>query len=242
MPVTIGAVTGGIQSVIGIAQKIKAAKLAKSNIRPDLTDSTYLDDSYKLNEAYAGEGLDENSKQAYIQNNDRNLSSSLDTMLRLGGGPNLVSQLYDTSTNALQGLALADETARVRNRANFVASQKDKSSEQRDEFFLNKYQPWKDQNALINQLSNEGMQNIWKGVNTAGSAVVGSLNPYGNKSNTSTTAPALEGGSIATNDLSKYFTPMKLQKMSLGPLAKVPPSGNGNQVFDPTNIFAGDYD
>ncbi len=86
----------------------------------------------------AAEGLDENSKQAYLQNNDRNLSSSLDAMLKLGGSANLVSDLYDRSSNSIQGFALADQKARKENLAIFMAMQQAKASQNRDQFFLNK--------------------------------------------------------------------------------------------------------
>jgi hypothetical protein len=176
MPLTgaiIAGATGLLQTGLGIGQKAKAAKMARKNPRPDLKDSKYLQDMYQLTGAYAGQGLSDEAKQAYISQNDRNLGSSLDAILRSGGSPNLISDIYDDSQSGVRQLALADDTAKMRNMERFLTVQDKKADEERDKFFVNQYAPWKDKAQMIAGLSQQGMDNIWKGINTMGSAAVG---------------------------------------------------------------------
>lgn len=247
----VGGVTGLIQAGIGIAQKIKAAKLAKHNKRPDLEDDPYLDDAYNLAVSGASEGLSTSTKQQYLTNNDRNLSSSLNAMLTLGGGPNLVSELYDDSGNQLRVLAAADEAAKVRNRETYFTYAKAKASENRDEWMLNKYVPYRDTQEQIASLSKQGMDNIWKGINTTGSAVISAMDPY--KTGKDATIPGgdkeLSGGSMAIGDMSKYFTKLGGPKPKMnvpgvtGTYRDIPGvTSQGPGAFDPEQPWLGlDY-
>lgn len=170
-PAAIGMIAGGLQMAIGAVQKIKAAKMAKHNIRPLLKDNPYTEDMYNLTGSYANEGLSESSKQAYLGNNDRNLSSSIEAMLKLGGNPNLISDMYSSSQGGIRELAVAEQQAKNNNINRFIQSGLiPKASQERDKFFLNEMVPFQDKAALISSLSNQGMDNIFKGFNTGASA------------------------------------------------------------------------
>lgn len=223
----IGIGTGVLQGVVGFAQKLKAAKLARANgEQPELEDDPYLDDGYKRSLANAGQGLSENAKQAFLKNNDRNLSSSLDTMLKLGGGSSLVSDLYDRGGSALQGFALAEEKAWRDNQQIFAGYEKAKASENRDEWYINKFKKWSDKNAAIEELSKQGMTNIWKGINTAGGSVIKSLNPYASKKATGDPGSDVQGGQAGQiNPNRALYKPMTYSMPKLGGLSKVPGAG-----------------
>jgi hypothetical protein len=174
----------------------------------------------------------------FLTNNDRNLSSSIDAILKTGGSANLVSEAYDNSNNILQQMVLAEEKARIANRSTFMSMQQAKASEDRDQFFLNKYTPWKDQNDAIQGLSQQGMDNIWKGINTTGSSIISAVNPYGSKktsaSGSAAATPELSGGSIATTR--NLFTPMKWNKPKLPGVMSMP-GGNGAGGYDDSWLF-----
>lgn len=175
MPVTITAVLGGLQTATGVLGKIKAAKMAKSNKRPELKDNPYLNDVYNMTGAYANTGLSASAKQSLISNNDRSLSSSIDAILTTGGSANQIGSLYESSTGALRQMALSEDQARYRNRQDFAEASLKKADEVRDKFLVNEYGPWKDQAQLIKELSSQSMQDIWGGLNTVGSAAISGM-------------------------------------------------------------------
>lgn len=172
LPLAIPLIMGGLQTAQGVMQKIKAAKLAKRNPRPKLKDNKFLNDQYQLTGSYAGTGLTAGAKDLMVTNNDRNQSSALDALLKTGGSANLVGDIYSSGQDALRGLALAEDQARVNNMNRYLGVVGKKSEEERDQFFVNEYAPWKDQAKLISELSTQGMDNIWKGFNTGGSAAL----------------------------------------------------------------------
>lgn len=182
----VGAGVGLAQAGVGIAQKIKAAKLAKSNIRPILEDNEYLDDAYRVSQARASEGLNESSKQDFLTNNDRNLSSSIDAILKGGGSVNNISDLYDNNQGVLRRLAVADQEMQARNMQTYFAMLDKKQQEDSDQFFLNQYAPYQDKAALAASLAQQGQENLWKGINAIGGSA---MNMMASKS-----APDLTGG------------------------------------------------
>jgi hypothetical protein len=200
---------GAVQTALGFGQKAKAAKLQKklnALERPELKENEFIDESYNLTQAMAGQGLSESAKQAYISNNDRNLTASLGALLKTGGSPNLVSDLYDNSQSGIRNLALAEDDARRKNINTYLEyGIAPKASESRDMWMTNKMVPFQDKSAQLTQqiagLSQDGMKNIFGGVNTMGSAAISAINPWGTGSSTGTGggAPApLAGGNFGT--------------------------------------------
>lgn len=168
-------IMGGValaQFGVGIAQKAKAAKLARQK-RPELDDNPYLEQQYNLTGSRAQQGLTGSTLQAYQTNADRGLSSSLEASLRAGGGVNNIADLYEGQQNGLRQLAMINEETKMRNVNTFLeVGLQGKSDQERDQFFLNQYAPFQDQAALSAQLSQEGMNNVWKGVNTGVGAAI----------------------------------------------------------------------
>jgi hypothetical protein len=72
-------------------------------------------------------------------------------------------------------MALADQQLKSRNTSVFLDAIQKKADEDRDQWFHNEYAPYQDRAAMISQLSGQGMTNIFKGINTAGSAAMGAL-------------------------------------------------------------------
>jgi hypothetical protein len=182
VPALVQGGIGLLQSGIGIAQKIKAAKLAKRNVRPELEDNAYIDDMYTLTASQAGQGLSDATKQSFLTNIDRNVSSGIDAVLRGGGSVNNIGDLIDSGNSAVREMAWADQQVRARNTSQFITAIQAKADEDRDQFFLNELAPFQDRAQMISELSKQGMDNIFKGVNTMGSAAIGAFgDPYKNE-------------------------------------------------------------
>ncbi len=176
----VGGVVGAAQLGVGIAQKIKANKIARSNKRPVLEENEFLDDSYNLAESRAGQGLTDGARDAYTTAADRAMASSINALLKSGGNANNIADLYQGSQSGIRAIALADEEARVRNNEGYLRVAQQKADEERDRWFVNQFSPYQDLAAASTQLSADGMKNIFSGLGTvagAGMQMLGSKAP-----------------------------------------------------------------
>lgn len=169
-------ISGGMglaQAGLGYAQKMKAAKLARNNPTQKLNDDPYLDDQYALTASYAQQGLSDGTKQLLTSTVDRNLSGSITDVLRAGGSINNIADLYEGSQNVLRQVALEEERAKMRNIESFIQNGTQvKANENRDQFMINKWVPQRDTAQMIAELSKQGMDNIFKGLDTAGGSAI----------------------------------------------------------------------
>jgi hypothetical protein len=214
----IGAV---LQTGLGLLQKAKAAKLARKNVRPDLQSNPYIDQQYGLTGSMAQEGLSDASKQLYLDTNDRNLSASFDAIIKGGGNANNIADAFAGSQDIIRSMALQDDQARLQNRSLFLNyGLKPKADEERDKFFLNQYIPYKDRAEMIAQLSNQGMNNIWKGIDSGLQAATGFAS-----------ANKPPGGELDGGDFSRYSMPISMPSQS-APSVQVGPAPGSNVGFD----------
>lgn len=171
-----GLVMAAAQIGTGIAQKAKAAKIAAANKRPDYEIPNPVIENQRLLESLAQQGLTAGAKQAYTTANDRGLTSSIEAILKSGGSPNLVNEAYDTSQQGASRMALAEDEARIRNINMYIQGQNTLADEQSKKWGINKYAPYADKAQVAASLSNQGMDNIWKGINTGFSAAGAGIN------------------------------------------------------------------
>jgi hypothetical protein len=213
----IEAGVGLLQTGIGIAQKIKAAKLARSNIRPVLKDNPYIDQGYALAGSMASQGLSDATRQAYQTGIDRNLSAGIDAITRAGGSVNNIGDLIDSGSSALREMAYADQQIKARNTSQFLDAIQKKADEDRDQWFLNEYAPYQDRAAMISQLSGQGMTNIFKGINTAGSAAMGALQSDIYNEQSPQGSPQAYMPSMRRADLSVTTAPIPIGSAAISP-------------------------
>lgn len=154
--------------VKGAKQKKKAGKIARENIRPSYEIGKPYKDNQALAENRAGQGLSDASKQAYMTNADRGLSSSVNAILKAGGNPNLVSGAYDEYETEIGKFALADDAARLNNIQTYMKSNSDMGELLDKQWQINKYAPYADKAQLAAYLMQQGDKNIDSGVNQIG--------------------------------------------------------------------------
>lgn len=171
------AVQGGLgvaQSVIGLinAGKLKREAEQLKESRPDYKLNPLVNDELSFAESSLANGMSAAAKTGYEQGIDRDLSTSLDAILKGGGSPNNVADIYDRSQVGRQKLAMLQEQIRQQQINNLVSAQRYKTGEQDKQWQINEFAPWADEaQANANQrVANNQM--IWSGLGAAGAAGV----------------------------------------------------------------------
>lgn len=251
-----GLVLAAAQIGQGVAQKSKAAKIAAGNKRPDYEIPNQVIENQKLLESLAQQGLTAGAKQAYTNANDRSLTSSIEAILKSGGSPNLIGEAYDSSTQATSRMALAEDEARIRNINMYIQGQNMLADETSKKWAINKFAPYADKAQQAAQLSSQGSDNIWKGINTGFSAYASGVNAKskptaglggtgfndGTVMNTHMDTPVeiipanrTSTTMFTTNNLNNNFSQRSMNNMSnLG----VMPTSPSNQLSFNPNLFS----
>lgn len=163
-----------------------ARKLAAS--RPTLSDSPYLKDQLSLAESQLSTGMSAEAKAVYEQDMDRSLSTSLQAVLKGGGNPNNVGEIFSSDSQGRQRLALMKDNLRLAD-IDRVTRAQDAAEEMRErQFQVNEDAPWKDA-AQSTAAARQGAENMmWSGIGTAGSGVMKGIEEINAKNALNTTA------------------------------------------------------
>lgn len=161
---------GIVQGVTGAFQKGKAKRMGRANKRPNYRIQQPIKDNQELIESQAGQGLTDASRQELEQQSSRGLTSSIDAILAGGGSVNNISDLYGTFQGGISKMALIDEEMRRKNIQNLVTANNQLATEKDKEWQVNVYAPYADKAQAAAALSNQGTNNMWKGINTVLSA------------------------------------------------------------------------
>jgi hypothetical protein len=166
----IGVAELGIGIYKGAKAKSEAKKLAAT--RPTLSDSPYLRDQLSLAESQLSTGMSAEAKATYEQDMDRSLSASLASVLKGGGNPNNVGEIFASDNQGRQRLAIMKDNLRLAD-IDRVSRAQDAAEEIREkQFGINEDAPWKD-SAQANAAARQGAENeIWSGVGLAGSGIM----------------------------------------------------------------------
>jgi hypothetical protein len=179
----IGEGLGLAESVVGLINRGKTQREAaqlQAN-RPKLKDSPYLKDQLALSESELSTGMSGEAKNAYEQGIDRDLSTSLDAILKGGGSVNNVGSIFGQSEVGRQRLTMMKDNLRLNQINNLVRSRDAKEEERQKEFQFNEWMPWADQ-AQANAQARQGAESqIWGGLGTAGSVAMKSAETSRNK-------------------------------------------------------------
>lgn len=171
---TSGAVGLG-EAVVGLINsgkaKREAAKLQAS--RPQYTQSPYDKDALALAQSEVSTGMSGEAKNAYEQGIDRDLSGSLSTILKGGGSVNNVAEVFDHANQGRQKLAIMKDNLRLNQIHGLVTAQELNSQEREKAFQFNQWAPWADSAKANAGARTAADGQIWGGVNTLGSAIMG---------------------------------------------------------------------
>lgn len=181
MPVgaIIAGALGAVKAGIGIAQDIKGNKIAKQNVRPIYDIPSQFGQNVQLGEANAQSGLSESAINALQQESERGLASTLDAQQYYGGNPNSVSSTVNTYIRGLQATAVEDSRLKDQKLKELYGLNKDLGSQKISQFLFNKYEPYKDNAALADQLKTQGLSNAFSGLDQIGASAIGGFGGAG---------------------------------------------------------------
>lgn len=165
------AVVGGIEAGIGAIgshkTKERAAKLAasrpKAQITPESNEEVQLASSELANNGH---------NPGQFNEDDKDLSTSLDTILKGGGDPNSVSAMFSDDQGGRQRMALISEQMRLAKTNNLVSALRNRAGEREEDFKNNEIAPWDDAAQANAQARSQSQSLIWGGINTAASAAM----------------------------------------------------------------------
>jgi hypothetical protein len=175
----IDPISAGVQGAIGVAQigigigqKIKAKKLAKGLVKPDYKINPEYRDNTSLAENELSTGMSREAQQAYNNQEDKAVSTSIDAILRSGGSAQNVSDVYNGSEEGRQRMIMMREQLRQQ-KINDVVRSREQLAEQKDkEFQINKWFPYTQGLNTINELNKNSSANIGKGLGAIAGAAV----------------------------------------------------------------------
>jgi hypothetical protein len=171
----IPAAIGAAESVVGLINSGKTKREAErlKALRPKVQASPYTADQLSLAESELANGMSGGTERAYEEGLSRDVSSSLDTILKGGGDVNNVADIFDRSATGRQRLSLMKENLRLSQINNLVNAQTAAENERLQRFQFNEVAPWMDA-AQANSQARQGANNmIWGGLQTLGSAAAG---------------------------------------------------------------------
>lgn len=173
----VPAVLGAAQTVAGLfkggAAKKEAERLEAS--RPKIGDSPFVKDQLSLAKSELASGMSGAAENAYEQGLSRDLSTSLDAILKSGGDVNNVADIFDRSATGRQRLSLMKENLRLSQINNLVNAQGAAENERLQQFEFNEYRPWADKSQANAQARQGAEDMVWGGLQTFGSAATSFL-------------------------------------------------------------------
>ena len=171
----------GAEAVIGIGEAayglIQGGKLKKEaeqlqKERPKYNINPFARQDVSFAESELSRGMGSEAEQAYNEGIDKDLSTSLSASLKSGAGVNMAGDLFGSSSQARQKLAMMREQTRLNQTQNVIASHQYYNEQADKAFMYNVDAPWKDAvraNAAARQQTSNMVQS---GINTLGSAAV----------------------------------------------------------------------
>jgi hypothetical protein len=164
------AISGGIKAS---KAKKEAAKLAAN--RPELSDSPFLRDNIRLAQSELANGMSAGAEKAYTQGMDRNLSSSIGAVLQGGGSLNNIANIFDSSAQGQQRMALMQDNLRLNQIQNLTAAGGASETQRQQQFQFNEFAPWADNAQAASAARAQGNQQMWNGITSLGSTVAGGI-------------------------------------------------------------------
>lgn len=195
----------GIYQVAEADKKANEAKRAAAlNKRPAYKINPEEYANLGLAESQAQQGLGAASLQAYKDNANRGLSTSIEGILKGGGDVGSINQSYEAYLGNMSKLAILDDQTKLANINNLVLERRRFSDERDKSFQYNQYAPYADKAASIYQMQNTavnernaGMAGVVQGV---GGLATGVGQAY-DRSKLNNNKPYNKPDSIYTNQL-----------------------------------------
>lgn len=148
----------------GIAQKAKANKIRRQNVRPQFQIQPEYQRNVSLAQSMAQEGLPQATQQFYQTQAERGLQSANDVALQTGQGVNAIAGNLDVYNQGIQRLAAQSGLLRNENIRYLIDQQTRLAEERQKEFAINQYAPFQERAREAAAMTNAGSQNINTGI------------------------------------------------------------------------------
>ncbi len=170
MPVTaIGLGIGAYRLISGAVKEGKANRVAEelSKTRPKRNISSYAQDDFNLAKSELAQGMSADAERAYDSLNNKQLTNSLDAILKSGGSPNNVGEVYGRSNEGRMNFSILKDNARLSRVNNLVRAYQMMNEEDQANFAFNEFAPWKDKAEANGQARSNAEAEKNQGLNTA---------------------------------------------------------------------------
>lgn len=165
---------GALEGVLGLSAAAKAKKEAAAleASRPKYTVNPNVQSEVSLAQSELSNGMSADAETAYNEGIDRDLSVTLDALLKGGGTPNNISQTFDSSEIGRQKLAMMKDNLRLNQVNSLVSAYRNQTGETDKQFEFNQWMPWADK-VQANATARENANKLtFGGLNTAGSGLM----------------------------------------------------------------------
>lgn len=168
----IPAAVGAVSAIVGAANKRKAERerQALAASRPDLQNSEFIDEQIDLSRSELSRGQTPGQVAAQ-QMMDANFSSSLDALLRSGGSPGNMADLYGQQQLGQMRLSMANDDIRRANIQNLMRAGQVGENFRQQQFSQNQWSPWADSSQANAGALQGANQQMWSGIASAGSSL-----------------------------------------------------------------------
>jgi hypothetical protein len=167
--IQIGAGIGETAAGLIGAGKLKREAAALQKSRPVYNINPNVGNEVALSESELANGMGADATKAYEQGIDKDLSSSLDAILKSGGSANNIADVFDNSQEGRQRLAIMKDNLRLNQINNLVNSYRNQTNETDKAFQFNEYAPWADKVQANAEARKAKQQMVWNGINTIAS-------------------------------------------------------------------------
>lgn len=180
----------------GIAQKAKANRIRRQNVRPQFQIQPEYTKNVSLAQNMAQEGLPQSAEQFYQTQAERALQSANDTALQTGQGVNAIAGNLDVYNQGVGRIAAQSGLLKNENIRYLIDQQTKMAEERQKEFAINQYAPFQERAREAAAMTNAGSQNINTGIQQGIAAAASFANSQTN-SDLSTVRP---NATVVTNN------------------------------------------
>jgi hypothetical protein len=137
--------------------------------------SPYAKDQLALAQNEVSNGMSADARAGYDQETDKDLSASLDAILKGGGSVNNVGEVFDHSQTGRQRFAMMKESVRMNDINNLMSAYNNMGEQSDKQFQFNEWAPWADRSQANAEQEKAGQNMMWSGISGLGSSIGGAV-------------------------------------------------------------------
>lgn len=164
---------GIVDTAIGLLNAGKTKRNAEelARTRPKYQTSPEIGQDLSLAESDLSNGMSSAASNAYNDINNQQFSNSIGAILKSGGTPNNIGDIYGNNQDGRLKLSMMKDNLRLQQIQNFARASQAKTNEEQTQWQVDEYAPWSDR-AVANGAERTNAQGqINTGLNTVGSAI-----------------------------------------------------------------------